>query len=312
MSSAPSGLAGVGESQGALARSYARAESVTAHWARSFFFASRFLPPPKRRAVFALYDYCRYADNLVDERGTRPVAEVRGELNRLGELVRRMHAGETPAGEQWLALHDTLARYPVPLAPMLALLDGVATDLDHVAVPDFPALERYCSQVAGGVGLMLSPVLGAPVGPDDGAGVKLGIAMQLTNILRDVREDLDQGRVYFPADELAAWGLSRTDLERRVLTPRVRDFFEFQAGRAREYFLAAEPAFAGFPNDGSRLTVRLMQRTYAGILDQIERLGFDVFRTRAYVPFSRKLVILGREILGGGRRRTPLLDATPA
>ena len=312
MSAGQRDVAGVGARAAALARSYARAEAVTAHWARSFSFASRFLPQPKRQAVFALYDYCRHADNLVDERGARSAAAVRGELTRLAALVRRLHAGELPCEERWLALHDTLARYPVPLAPLLALLDGVATDLEPVAMPDFPALERYCDQVAGGVGLMLAPVLGAPSGLDDGAGVKLGIAMQLTNILRDVREDLDQGRVYFPADELTAWGLSRADLERRTLTPRLRDFFEFQAGRAREYFVAAEPAFARFPDDGSRLTVRLMQRTYAGILDQIERLEFDVFRTRAYVPFTRKLVILGRAILGEGRRRTPLLDATPA
>ena len=123
----------------ALERSYAEAEQVTASWARSFYFASRFVPLAKRRAIFALYDYCRHADNLVDERGARSAAAVRGELTRLAALVRRLHAGEPPCEERWLALHDTLVRYPVPLAPLLALLDGVATDLDPVAMPDFPA-----------------------------------------------------------------------------------------------------------------------------------------------------------------------------
>ena len=293
-----------------LERSYAAAEALTAAWARSFHFASRFLPAAKRRAVCALYAYCRHADNLVDDRGDRPAAEVRAELTALAGEVRAMHAGTPPADPRWLALHDTLQRYPVPLDPLLELLDGVAKDLDPVAMPDFPALEQYCRQVAGGVGLLVAPILGARPG-EEAAGLQLGLAMQLTNILRDVREDLDRGRLYFPATELAAWGISRADLERRRMTPRLRVYVAFQICRAREYFEAADPAIDRFPDDGSRLTVRLMQRTYAGILDEIERMDCDVFRTRARVPFTRKLVILGRAMLARGPR-APLLDGTPA
>lgn len=293
-----------------LERSYAAAEALTAAWARSFHFASRFLPAAKRRAVCALYAYCRHADNLVDDRGDRPAAEVRAELTALAGEVRAMHAGTPPADPRWLALHDTLRRYPVPLDPLLELLEGVAKDLDPVAMPDFPALEQYCRQVAGGVGLLVAPILGARPG-EEAAGLQLGLAMQLTNILRDVREDLDRGRLYFPATELAAWGISRADLERRRMTPRLRVFVAFQICRAREYFEAADPAIDRFPDDGSRLTVRLMQRTYAGILDEIERMDGDVFRARARVPFTRKLVILGRAMLARGPR-APLLDGTPA
>ncbi|MFN8647111.1 MAG: phytoene/squalene synthase family protein [Gemmatimonadales bacterium] len=293
-----------------LERSYAEAETLTATWAKSFHFASRFLPAAKRRAVCALYAYCRHADNLVDDRGDRPAAEVRAELAALAGEVRAMHAGTPPADDRWLALHDTLQRHPVPLAPLLELLEGVALDLEPVAMPDFPALERYCRQVAGGVGLLVAPILGARPG-EEAAGLQLGLAMQLTNILRDVREDLDRGRVYFPATELATWGITRADLERRQMTPRLRLYIAFQVCRAREYFEAAEPAIDRFPDDGSRLTVRLMQRTYAGILDEIERMDCDVFRTRAHVPFRRKLVILGRAMLARGPRQS-LLDGTPA
>ena len=293
-----------------LERSYAAAEALTAAWARSFHFASRFLPAAKRRAVCALYAYCRHADNLVDDRGDRPATEIRAELTALAGEVRAMHAGTPPADPRWLALHDTLRRYPVPLDPLLELLEGVAKDLDPVAMPDFPALEQYCRQVAGGVGLLVAPILGARPG-EEAAGLQLGLAMQLTNILRDVREDLDRGRLYFPATELAAWGISRADLERRRMTPRLRVFVAFQICRAREYFEAADPAIDRFPDDGSRLTVRLMQRTYAGILDEIERMDGDVFRARARVPFTRKLVILGRAMLARGPR-APLLDGTPA
>jgi 15-cis-phytoene synthase len=281
----------------ALERSYAAAERMTAEWARSFYFASRFLPRPKKRAIFALYAYCRYADNLVDNRGSRAAALVRADLAALGALVRAMHRGEPPRDERWLALADTLRRYDVPLAPLLDLLDGVALDLEPVEIPDFRTLHLYCRLVAGGVGLMLGPILGAEPDRFREPGIGLGVAMQLTNVLRDVREDLDGGRLYLPADELRAFGLSRELLARRRMTPEFRRFMKFQVARARSFFDSADPVVALFPTDGSRLTVRLLQRTYAGILDEIERLDYDVFRTRAYVPTSRKLMILGRAVL---------------
>jgi phytoene synthase len=284
-------------SRAAVERSYARAERATALWARSFYFASRFLPVPKRRAVFALYDYCRHADNLVDGRGHRAPEDVRAELAALAGAVRWMHAGHAPPGERWLALADTLRRYDIPLAPLLDLLDGVALDLDEVAFADFPALHRYCRLVAGGVGLMLGPVLGAASSHRFREhGVGLGVAMQLTNVLRDVAEDLDAGRLYLPADELARFGLDRRALERRRATPEFIALMRFQITRARALFDAADPVVELFPRDGSRLTVRLLQRTYAGILDGIERLGYDVFRSRAYVSGARKLMILGRAV----------------
>jgi phytoene synthase len=279
----------------ALRRSYARAERTTAAWARSFHFASRFLPGPKRRAVFALYDYCRHADNLVDLRGSRPADAVRAELVALGRTVRALHAGDPPA-ERWLALGDTLRRYQVPLDPLLALLDGVAMDLDQVRYVDYPALHRYCLLVAGGVGLMLGPVLGATSSRFRDPGIGLGVAMQLTNVLRDVGEDLEQGRCYLPAEELAHFGLDDRALERREVTPEFVALMRFQVTRARRLFRAADSVVELFPPDGSRLTVRLLQRTYAGILDAVERQGYDVFRHRAYVSGPRKLGILARTV----------------
>ena len=275
----------------AVRRSYALAERTTAVWARSFHFASRFLPRAKRRAVFALYDYCRHADNLVDLRGSRPADAVRADLAALGRMVRALYAGDPPP-ERWLALGDTLRRYEVPLEPLLALLDGVAMDLDRVRYPDYPTLHRYCRLVAGGVGLMLGPVLGATDSRFPEPGIGLGVAMQLTNVLRDVGEDLDQGRRYLPEDELARFGLDDQALERREVTPEFVALMRFQVTRARRLFRAAAAVVDLFPRDGSRLTVRLLQRTYAGILDAIERQGYDVFRRRAYVSGLRKVGIL--------------------
>ena len=281
----------------ALEASYAAAEAVTAEWARSFHFASRFLPERKRRSIFALYDYCRHADNLVDLRGDRPVEEVRAELERLDALVTALHAGELPGDPRWLALHDTFLREAIPLAPLRELLVGVAIDLEPVAFERFDELLQYSRYVAGGVGLMLGPVLGAPDDVFREPGVGLGIAMQLTNVLRDVGEDLDRDRVYLPAEELARFGLDRAALERREVTPAFVAMMEFQIERARGYFGHADEVVGLFPTDGSRLAVRLMQRTYAGILDEIERQDYDVFRRRAFTSTRRKVAILGRAIL---------------
>jgi phytoene synthase len=280
----------------ALERSYAAAEWVTAEWAKSFYFASRFLPVPKKRAIFALYDFCRHADNLVDDRGDRPVEEVRAEIEALDVEVRAIHAGRAPSDPRWLALHDTLARYDVPLEPLTDLLVGVAIDLEPVEFTDYATLHQYCRYVAGGVGLMLGPVLGAPPRHFRDPGIGLGVAMQLTNVLRDIGEDLDRDRVYLPREELARFGLTRADLERRVMTPELRRFMVFQVDRARRYFRNADPVVGLFPRDGSRLTVRLLQQTYAGILDVIEEQDYDVFRRRAFTTTRRKMAILARAI----------------
>ena len=279
-----------------LQRSYDEASRTTARWARSFHFASWFLPVEKRRAIFALYDYCRHADNLVDERGDRSPEEVRAQLADLRETIIRLHGGWRPDAFRWLALWDTLRRFPVPLQPMLDLLDGVAKDLEPVEMEDFSELHEYCRLVAGGVGLMIGPILGAGGGGFRERGVGLGIAMQLTNVLRDVREDSVAGRCYLPRTELACFGLAREDLERGEATPAFREMMAFQVVRARTYFDAADVVVPMFPDDGSRLCVRLMQRTYAGILDRIEQLDYDVFRERACVPFSGKLRILARAL----------------
>jgi len=183
----------------------------------------------------------------------------------------------------------------VPVTPLVELLEGVGMDLEPVAIADWPALERYCYLVAGVVGQMIVPVLGAPPDRHVQAGIGLGIAMQLTNICRDVGEDLDRGRVYLPASELAEFGLGREVLERREVTPAFRRFMQFQVARARRLFDEADVVIGLFPNDGSRLTVRLLQRTYAGILARIERNDYDVFRRRAYVSTGGKVLILARE-----------------
>ena len=290
----------------ALERSYAAAEAVTAEWARSFHFASRFLPRHKRRAIFALYDYCRYADNMVDLRGAQPLQQVREELAALDTMVRALHDGDTPDDPRWLALHDTFRRQEIPLAPLTDLLVGVAMDLEPVEFEDFATLHQYSRLVAGGVGLMLGPILGAPSDEFTEPGVGLGVAMQLTNVLRDVGEDLDRDRVYLPRQELERFGLDRAALARRQVTPAFVELMQFQVARARRYYANADAVVRLFPADGSRLAVRLMQRAYAGILDVIEEQQYDVFRQRAFTTRRRKIGILAQALWSEGAGRLQL------
>jgi phytoene synthase len=277
----------------ALDRGYAACAAVTREKAKSFYFAGRFLPAAKRRGVFALYDFCRHVDDLVDERGDRPAPEVRQELAALATLLRDGGAGRSA---RWDPLFDTLARRRVPIEPLLELIEGIEGDLDHREIQTEQELLRYCHQVAGVVGLALGPLLGARSTGFETAGAALGIAMQLTNVLRDVGADARLGRIYLPAAELARFGLTREDVLAGTVDDRWRAFMAFQIRRARGYYAEGERVVPLFPADGSRLTVLLMARTYAGILDAIERQGYDVFAGRAHVGPAGKLRILARTL----------------
>ncbi|MGE5230519.1 MAG: phytoene/squalene synthase family protein, partial [Deltaproteobacteria bacterium] len=276
-----------GTEAAALERAYRHAERVTAAWARSFYFASRFLPAGKRRAVFALYDFCRHADNLVDARGARPAAAVRAELRALGRMVRRLRAGEDAGGQRWLALGDTLRRYPVPEEPLLDLLDGVTLDLGPVELPDFAALARYCRLVAGGVGLMLGPVLGAPPDVFSEPGVRLGVAMQLTNVLRDVGEDAASGRVYLAREDLKRFGVGEEMLRADPAPDELRLLLACYAERARIFYeraAALRPA-----EDRARLRpADAMGAIYRALLDRLQQQRFPQRERAVRLSNSRR------------------------
>lgn len=283
----------------ALDRGYARCKAVTQAKAKSFYFASGFLPASKRRGVFALYDFCRWVDDLVDERGDRPVEAVRGELSALAELVRALGRRVVPDDDRWAPLADTVIRHDVPVGPLLELIEGVAGDLAPRRFDTTAELLHYCHQVAGVVGLALGPMLGARRTGYEEAGAALGAAMQLTNVLRDVAADAAMGRYYLPTEELARFGLAHGDLLAGRVDDRWRAFMRFQIERARGYYAQGDHVVPLFPDDGSRLTVRLMQRTYAGILDVIEQRDYDVFSGRASVSALGKVRMLAGVWLQG-------------
>ena len=274
-----------------LAASHAYCHTQTKRHARSFYFASVELPPDKKRAAYAVYAFCRYADDLVD-RGTG--GDIFATLARVGETFDRMVAGELKEPPFAPAFSWAVTRYGIEKQPFLDLLKGVSMDLGPVRIADWSQLRDYCYHVASVVGLMMARIFELRDETGRERAIDLGIAMQLTNILRDVGEDFAMGRVYLPADEMAAAGIGYEVLALDRVSEPLRALLRQQAARAREYYGRAEAGIPLLADDGSQFTVWLMRHVYAGILDEVEKLNYEVLRQRAKTSFGRKLVLAGR------------------
>jgi phytoene synthase len=274
----------------------------TARWAKTFYLGTLLMPPAKRRAIWAIYVWCRRTDELMDsaEAQARPSEELAARLDLWEERTRALFAGSVQDGLD-LVMHDTLERFPQPLQPYLDMIEGQRMDLRQHRYGSFAELELYCYRVAGTVGLMTREVMGldsaytsAPWSdpPDTSdAAVALGIANQLTNILRDVGEDRARGRIYLPQDELRRFGYSENDLMAGVLNDQWRALMRFQVERARRWFARSEAGVRWLAAD-ARWPVWASLRLYRGILAVIEQHGYDVFNRRAYVPRAGKLLDL--------------------
>lgn len=281
-----------GAAQATLAASERYCRDNTRRHARSFYFASFALPKDKKVAAYSLYAFCRYLDDLIDQHQPgRDGAEL---VARIREEFARLVSGEVPGPPFALAFANAVNSYRIPPEPFLDLTRGVLMDTGPVALQTWDDLRRYCYHVASVVGLAMCPVLGLAGSHGAEHAVELGIAMQLTNILRDIREDWERGRVYLPANELARFGVTIEDVARGRVTAPFRQLMRFQIARARALYLRAEAGIPLLADDGSQLTVWMMRHIYAGILDEIEKQHFDVFRKRAGTSLARKLALAGR------------------
>ena len=261
---------------------YRHCSRLTAGHSRSFYLASALLPPEQRRAMRALYAFCRTADDIVDRPGGAP-----GQA--LEAWRRRALSSEPPAGDPvLLAWADTRQRYRIPLRYAEQLLDGVARDLHQSRYQTLAELAQYAYGVASTVGLMSMHITGYSSRAAIPHAVKLGVALQITNILRDVAEDWSNGRVYLPADELREFGLSEADLADGKVTGRWRAFMRFQIERNRRLYAEAEPGIPMLDPDG-RLAVAAAADFYLAILDDIEAHDYDVFTRRAHLGAWGKL-----------------------
>jgi len=260
----------------------------------SFPVAFRLLPPVKRRAMDALYAFMRVTDDLADECGEVAAKRHRLAAWRAGLLAAIAGTFTHPLHP---ALADTVRRFDIPPRLLLDVIDGVESDLEPVRFATFAELYPYCYRVASAVGLACVRVWGFRPGATreaaDAPAEAAGIAFQLTNILRDLGEDLARGRVYLPADELARFDCPPKLWRDPAAEPRFRDLMRFQAARAHEFYRRAEPLDRLLSADG-RAIFRVMAGTYRRLLTEIERRDFDVFTRRVRVPRWRKgLIFLG-------------------
>jgi phytoene synthase len=258
---------------------------VTAVNSRSFHLASGLLPPDRRAAVRALYAFCRVSDDIVD----RAATDRSGRL----EAWRRLATANRPPPAEPVAVAWAHARqrYGVPNRYAEQLIDGVARDLRQTRYQTFDELTTYCYGVASTVGLMSMHIIGFSGAEAIPYAIKLGVALQMTNILRDVGEDWRAGRVYLPQEELRVFGLDESDLGRGVVSPRWREFMRFQIERNRRLYRESLPGIALLHEQG-RFAIAAAAELYCGILTAIERAGYDVFSQRAYVSGMGKLRLL--------------------
>jgi 15-cis-phytoene synthase len=281
---------------GLLTNAYRTCEAITKKNSRTFMLASGFLPWEKRRAIRALYAFCRISDDIVD-RGQTPDPE-----NALADWRYRSLASRPPSGDLVaVAWADARRKFGIPIAYAEQLLEGVATDLLQSRFQTFDELAGYAYKVASTVGLMSMHIIGFSGLEAIPYAVKLGVALQLTNILRDVGEDWRKGRLYLPLQELVQFGLSEADVAAGKVTSRWRRFMRFQIQRVHRLYEEAWPGIAMLNPDG-RFSIAAAAGLYEAILDDIERHDYDVFSHRASLSTIGKILHLPSILI---RMQTP-------
>lgn len=255
----------------------------------NFSVGFRFLPHRKRRAVYAAYAFCRWADDLADEAGISDPLEALDEWER--ELVLTYRGQPTHPVSR--ALAAALQEFPIPQRAFSALIAGCRRDQRQTRYGSFDDLLVYCDEVAVSISDISLAIFGTDREVAHDYGRNLAIALQLTNVTRDVGEDLERDRIYLPQDELARFGVSEAELRRGLSGRGVRELLAFQTERARGYFKRARPLVACIDAD-ARVPVALMGSVYASVLSEIEHRGFDVWSERVALTLGQKIAIVLR------------------
>lgn len=275
--------------------------------ARNFYWGFMLLPPEKRRAVYALYAFCRLLDDAVDaEDDTRPPPEaIRGRFTRIAR-----GAGAASEADRMVsrALADAVQRYPISPRQLDWIIDGVLMDLAVARYESFRDLQRYLFGVASAVGLACIEVFGYARPAARAYAIALGYAMQLTNIIRDVKEDFSRGRVYLPGEDMARFGVQETALGADNTSAELRALLAFEAGRARRYFAYADRLWPLLSAEAAACP-RALALIYGALLGAVERGGFAVLDRRFRLPAWRKLLLMLRARLAGRGRLAPARSA---
>ena len=290
-----------------LDQAYDHCQRVARERAKNFHVAFRTLPRGKRRAIYAAYAYCRLCDDIADgdlsiERKRLALAEVRRDLDAA-------LSGEPRAAElapEFIALADAAETFSIPGDHFRRILEGVESDLTKTRFADFAELRDYCHKVASAVGLACIAVFGYEDPRAEGYAADMGIALQLTNIIRDMREDAERDRIYIPQDEMARFGYSERDLMAGVVNDAFRRLARFQAERAGDYYERSRPLFALLSPE-SRTCARALHAAYRAILKRAEAADYDVMSRRVGLSAGEKFALVARLWIGGIAPRLPLI-----
>jgi phytoene synthase len=282
------------EKQITLEDAYTYCRQISKHHAKTFYLASMFLPKKQQKPIFAIYALLRTVDDIVDlaevklTNGLITGDEIHRMLEEWKSRLKACYAGTVDHDPIMMAWHDTLKSYSIPIELPLDLMDGVAMDIEFNTFETFDELYVYCYKVAAVVGLMTSEIFGYSDKRALEHAIELGIAMQLTNILRDVGEDVDRGRIYLPLEDLRRFNYSSEELMQKTMNNNFLNLMKFQIERAKSYYRSSEKGIPMLEKE-SRFGVAISSVNYGNILTAIEKNNYDVFSKRAYRSFYQKI-----------------------
>jgi len=282
-----------------MEESYEACRIITKQYAKTFYFGTKFFDEEKRRAVWAVYAWCRRTDDIVDK-PRKEQGSLRSELAEWGRRLKEVWEGRAHDLID-LALVDTVQKYPtLSIEPFEDMIKGMVMDLDQNRFETFEELYIYCYRVAGTVGLMMMPIMGTAEGCTYEEALEpalaLGVALQLTNILRDVGEDRVRQRIYLPQEDLRQFGVTEAALLKGVKDEKYVALLKFQIERARDWYRKAEDGIPMLSKD-AQLPIRASLDMYSTILTKIEENNYDNFNKRAYTAKWEKLAMLPRSYL---------------
>jgi len=276
-----------------LRASYEECKRLNALHGKTYYLATLLLPKAKRPFVHALYGFARYADEIVDDLASELSVEEKAEvLSKWGNGVLADLKKGTSQDHVGRALIDTVNRFDIPHEHFEAFLHSMTMDLTVQEYESYEDLLEYVYGSAAVIGLEMVPILGPLHNDAFEAAKKLGIAFQLANFIRDVDEDLDRGRVYLPLKELGQFGVTREMLEDRVLTPEIIEALKFQIARVRQLHAEAAPGITML-EASSRPCIEAASTLYCGIVDEVEKIGYDIFNHRAKTSTARRIRVAG-------------------
>ena len=271
-----------------LRASYEECKRLNSLHGKTYYLATLLLPAAKRPFVHALYGFARYADEIVDDLASTLTAQEKAEVlrNWSSEVLRGLETGNS-SDLVGRALIDTVKRFDIPHQHFVDFLHSMEMDLTVTEYQTFDDLYEYVYGSAAVIGLQMVPILGGDTVNSLNAAKDLGVAFQLANFIRDVSEDLERGRVYLPLQELAEHGVTRQMLEARKLTPEIISALKFQIARVRQLQMDAEPGIA-LLDKTSQPCIRAASELYCGIVDEVEKIGYDIFNKRAKTSTARR------------------------